>query len=156
MADAPVKLEAAHHVEDFGWRCHTNLERCGAGFGGALASGRGGGSGEMTAAEFLVFNDAWMAAVLSYLCDGGSFDQLGLKRYDDIIFCTRSYLEAHRPVAVGFLRGFIKGIMDNSKDPKVAAELVVKKYGADYGLDLGQQTRENELMGRLTSLSLVI
>ena len=48
---------------------------------------------------------------------------------------------------VGFLRGFIKGIMDNSKDPKVAAELVVKKYGADYGLDLGQQTRENELLG---------
>ncbi len=75
-----------------------------------------------------------------------SFDQLGLKRYDDIIFCTRSYLEAHRPQVVGFLRGFIKGIMDNSEDPKVAAELVVKKYGADYGLDLAQQTRENELM----------
>ena len=28
-------------------------------------------SGEMTDAEFLVFNDAWMAAVLPYLCDGG-------------------------------------------------------------------------------------
>jgi DNA modification methylase len=30
-------------------------------------------SGEMTDAEFLVFNDAWMAAVLPYLCDGGVF-----------------------------------------------------------------------------------
>jgi ABC-type nitrate/sulfonate/bicarbonate transport system substrate-binding protein len=76
-----------------------------------------------------------------------SFDQLGLKRYDDIIFCSRAYLEAHRPQVVGFLRGFIKGIKDNAKDPKVAAELVINKYGADYGLDLAQQIRENELMG---------
>jgi DNA modification methylase len=30
-------------------------------------------SGEMTDAEFLVFNEAWMAAVLAYLCDGGVF-----------------------------------------------------------------------------------
>jgi DNA modification methylase len=28
-------------------------------------------SGEMTHAEFLAFNEAWMAAVLPYLCDGG-------------------------------------------------------------------------------------
>jgi DNA modification methylase len=30
-------------------------------------------SGEMTDAEFLAFNEAWMAAVLSCLCDGGVF-----------------------------------------------------------------------------------
>ena len=30
-------------------------------------------SGEMTNAEFPAFNDAWMAAVLPYLCDGGVF-----------------------------------------------------------------------------------
>jgi DNA modification methylase len=30
-------------------------------------------SGEMTDAEFLAFNDTWMAAVLPYLCDGGVF-----------------------------------------------------------------------------------
>jgi DNA modification methylase len=28
-------------------------------------------SGEMTSAEFLAFNGAWMASVLPYLCDGG-------------------------------------------------------------------------------------
>ena len=28
-------------------------------------------SGEMTDAEFLAFNEAWMAIVLPYLCDGG-------------------------------------------------------------------------------------
>ena len=30
-------------------------------------------SGEMTDAEFLAFNEAWMAAVLPWLCDGGVF-----------------------------------------------------------------------------------
>ena len=30
-------------------------------------------SGEMTDAEFLAFNEAWMAALLPYLCDGGVF-----------------------------------------------------------------------------------
>jgi hypothetical protein len=30
-------------------------------------------STEMTDAEFLAFNNAWMAAVLPYLCDGGVF-----------------------------------------------------------------------------------
>ena len=30
-------------------------------------------SGEMTDAEFLAFNEAWIAAVLPYLCDGGVF-----------------------------------------------------------------------------------
>ncbi|HEX9522916.1 MAG TPA: twin-arginine translocation pathway signal protein, partial [Reyranella sp.] len=33
----------------------------------------------------------------------------------------------------------------NGKDPAVAAKLVVTKYGADLGLDLKQQTRQNEL-----------
>ena len=28
-------------------------------------------SGEMTAAEFLAFNEAWIGTVLPYLCDGG-------------------------------------------------------------------------------------
>ena len=30
-------------------------------------------SGEMTDAEFLAFNEIWMAAVLPFLCDGGVF-----------------------------------------------------------------------------------
>jgi ABC-type nitrate/sulfonate/bicarbonate transport system substrate-binding protein len=78
-----------------------------------------------------------------------SFDSLGLHRYDDIIFGERSWVEAHRPAVVGFLRGYIKGLKDNAKDPQVAAELAVKKYGVDYGLDLAQQTRENELQQEL-------
>jgi ABC-type nitrate/sulfonate/bicarbonate transport system substrate-binding protein len=74
-----------------------------------------------------------------------SFDSLGLHRYDDIIFAQRSYVEANRATVVAFLRGFVKGLKENAKDLKYGAELVVKKYGVDYGLDVGQQTRENEL-----------
>ena len=74
-----------------------------------------------------------------------SFDQLGLHRYDDIIFGERAWIEANRAAVIGFLRGYIKGLKDNARDPKVAAELVIKKYGVDYGLDLAQQIRENEL-----------
>jgi ABC-type nitrate/sulfonate/bicarbonate transport system substrate-binding protein len=74
-----------------------------------------------------------------------SFDALGLHRYDDIIFAQRSYVEANRATVVGFLRGYIKGLKENAKDTKAGAELVVKKYGVDYGLDVGQQTRENDL-----------
>ena len=39
----------------------------------------------------------------------------------------------------------IRGWQDNATDPAVAAHLAVEKYGADLGLDLAQQTRENEL-----------
>ena len=74
-----------------------------------------------------------------------SFDELGLRRYDDIIFGERAWVEANKPTVVGFLRGYIKGLKENAKDFKQAAELVTKKYGADYGLDTAQQTRENEL-----------
>jgi hypothetical protein len=33
-------------------------------------------SGEMSEAEFLAFNSAWMSATLPFLCDGGLFGTL--------------------------------------------------------------------------------
>ena len=55
LTDEPYNVKIAGHVTGGG---HREF---------AMASG------EMTDAEFLVFNDAWMAAVLPYLCDGGVF-----------------------------------------------------------------------------------
>ena len=43
------------------------------------------------------------------------------------------------------MRATIRGWQDNAADPSVAARLAVENYGADLGLDLAQQTRENEL-----------
>jgi ParB-like nuclease domain len=55
LTDEPYNVKIAGHVTGGG---HREF---------AMASG------EMTDAEFLAFNDAWMAAVLPNLCDGGVF-----------------------------------------------------------------------------------
>ncbi|HVM10858.1 MAG TPA: ABC transporter substrate-binding protein [Actinomycetota bacterium] len=79
-----------------------------------------------------------------------SFDELGFRTYGAVLMTTRRYLDANRPQVVAYVRGIIKGWEQNEADPKVAAELAVKKYGADFGLDLPQQIRQNELQIPLT------
>jgi ABC-type nitrate/sulfonate/bicarbonate transport system substrate-binding protein len=74
-----------------------------------------------------------------------SFDSMGYKFYTNLVFVKRDWLAANRPVVVGFLRALTRGWMEDLKDPAVAAKLCVTKYGADLGLDLNQQTRQNEL-----------
>lgn len=74
-----------------------------------------------------------------------SFDSMGYRAYASLIFTSRAYLQAERPTVVKFLRGMTRGWIANEKDPAVAAKLAVTKYGADLGLDLQQQTRQNEL-----------
>jgi ABC-type nitrate/sulfonate/bicarbonate transport system substrate-binding protein len=74
-----------------------------------------------------------------------SFDSMGYRAYASLIFVTRAYLQAERPTVVKFLRGLARGWAENAKDPAVAAKLCLTKYGADLGLDLKQQTRQNEL-----------
>ncbi len=74
-----------------------------------------------------------------------SFDSMGYRFYTNLVFVKRDYLAANRPVVLGYLKGLTRGWMENAKDPSVAAKLCVTKYGADLGLDLKQQTRQNEL-----------
>src|SRR5471032_2498755 len=74
-----------------------------------------------------------------------SFDSMGYRAYASLIFVTRAYLQAERATVVKFLRSVTRGWMADLKDPAVAANLCVTKYGADLGLDLKQQTRQNEL-----------
>ncbi|SEP82678.1 ABC-type nitrate/sulfonate/bicarbonate transport system, substrate-binding protein [Faunimonas pinastri] len=74
-----------------------------------------------------------------------SFDELGFKSYAELAFCTRDYLAKNRQTLVDYVKANIKAYRDNEKDPAYAAKLAVDKYGADYGLDLEQQTRLNEL-----------
>ncbi len=71
--------------------------------------------------------------------------ELGLPAYANMYFCQRSYAEENHDALVAFLRGTIKGWELNLQDPAVAAGLAVDVYGADLGLDLGQQVRQNEL-----------
>ena len=78
------------------------------------------------------------------------FDDLGFRTYGSIIVTTRSFLENNREAVVGYMRGLIDGWAMNKEDPTVAPRLVVEKYGADLGLDLDQQIRQNELQIPLT------
>lgn len=74
-----------------------------------------------------------------------SFDSMGYRSLANLVFVKRDYLQAERATVVKFLRGLTRGWTENLKDPAVAARLVVDKFGADLGLDLKQQTRQNEL-----------
>jgi len=74
-----------------------------------------------------------------------TYEQLGLPQYASLLCSQRSWLEGNRPVVERFMRATIRGWQDNTADPSVAARLAVENYGADLGLDLAQQTRENEL-----------
>lgn len=74
-----------------------------------------------------------------------SFDEFGLRSYASTLFTPRAYLDANRAHVTRFMAALIRGWLDNEKDPSVAPKLSVEKYGRDYGLDLAQQTRQNQL-----------
>lgn len=74
-----------------------------------------------------------------------SFYDLGFKAPTDLIVTTREYLDAKRPVVLGFLKAMVHGWRDAAAEPAESAKLAVEKYGVDFGLDLAQQTREAEL-----------
>ena len=61
------------------------------------------------------------------------------------ITVPRALVETKRDLLVNYLKALAEGQALNRQDPAVAAKLVVENYGIDYGLDLAQQTRQNEL-----------
>jgi ABC-type nitrate/sulfonate/bicarbonate transport system substrate-binding protein len=79
-----------------------------------------------------------------------SFDELSFRTYGAVLTTTRAYLERNRPQVVAYLRGLLQGWQENEKDAAYAARLAVEKYGRDFGLELKQQTRQNELQIPLT------
>lgn len=74
-----------------------------------------------------------------------SFDDLGFKGYAGIAFTSRKYLNEHRDRVVAYLEAIIEAWQKNEKDFTYAPKLIVEKYGADYGLDIQQQARQNEV-----------
>jgi ABC-type nitrate/sulfonate/bicarbonate transport system substrate-binding protein len=74
-----------------------------------------------------------------------SFEDLGFKGYAGIAFTTRKYLNEHRDRVVAYLESIIQAWQKNEKDFAYAPKLITEKYGVDYGLDLAQQTRQNEV-----------
>lgn len=79
-----------------------------------------------------------------------SFEQLGLANYGECLFCTREYLNAHRPMLVRYLGALQRGWTENVRDPAPAARLATRTYGAALGLDEPQQIAENKAQTPLT------
>jgi ABC-type nitrate/sulfonate/bicarbonate transport system substrate-binding protein len=73
------------------------------------------------------------------------FEDLGFKSYAGIAFTSRKYLTEHRDRVQAYVEAVIEGWQKNEKDFSYAPKLIVGKYGADYGLDVKQQTRQNEV-----------
>jgi ABC-type nitrate/sulfonate/bicarbonate transport system substrate-binding protein len=73
------------------------------------------------------------------------YAELGMPIYGNIIYGDAEYVEENGDLMEGFLRASIKGWEANGEDPAVGAQLSVDEYGVDLGLDIVQQTRENEL-----------
>lgn len=73
------------------------------------------------------------------------FSDLGYTVPGAPLVARRSFVEENRDLVVRYLRALTRGWVQNGKDPAEGAKLAVEKYGADFGLDLAQQTRQSEL-----------
>ncbi|MFT4267192.1 MAG: ABC transporter substrate-binding protein [Xenophilus sp.] len=74
-----------------------------------------------------------------------TFDEMGFRSLGAVLVTMRDYLDRHRDAVVAYVRSISQGWEQNEKDPAYAAKLAVQKYGADLGMDLQQQIRQNEL-----------
>lgn len=74
-----------------------------------------------------------------------SFDELGLATVSMMFVVQRDYLEANRDKLVDMMAALIEAQEINSQDMSYAARLAAEKFGIDYGLDMEQQTRQNEI-----------
>jgi ABC-type nitrate/sulfonate/bicarbonate transport system substrate-binding protein len=83
-----------------------------------------------------------------------TYADLGLPSYSNLVFCKRSFHSDQPDVMERFMRATVRGWQHNAADPELAARLAVENYGADLGLDLNQQIRENELQIPLTQSDL--
>lgn len=73
------------------------------------------------------------------------YSELGMPLYGNIVYGDAEYIEENGDLMEAFLRASIRGWEKNGEDFALGAQLSVEEYGADLGLDLVQQTRENEL-----------
>ncbi|MDE1994873.1 MAG: ABC transporter substrate-binding protein [Rhizobiaceae bacterium] len=74
-----------------------------------------------------------------------SFDELGFPSYAGLAFVKRDFLTANRAALVKYIQALIRAQLLNEADPTLAPKLVIEKYGADYGLNMDQQMRQNQL-----------
>jgi ABC-type nitrate/sulfonate/bicarbonate transport system substrate-binding protein len=70
---------------------------------------------------------------------------LGYRVCTSLLTIERQTLRRRRGEMVRFLRALLRGHAANAADPHYGARLAVDRFGADLGLDLGQQTTLNQI-----------
>jgi ABC-type nitrate/sulfonate/bicarbonate transport system substrate-binding protein len=91
----------------------------------------------------IVFEDMKMVQGKDFFV--ARMDQFGFRVPSQLLVVDRKNLNADRGTYVAFLRAMLQGYSENKKDPALAGQLVVSKYGRDLGFTVHQQTRLNEL-----------
>jgi ABC-type nitrate/sulfonate/bicarbonate transport system substrate-binding protein len=79
-------------------------------------------------------------------------DQFGFRVPSQLLVVDRKRLSSDRATFVAFLRALLQGYIDNKKDPSYAGQLVVSKYGRDFGFTVHQQARLNQLQLELEKM----
>jgi ABC-type nitrate/sulfonate/bicarbonate transport system substrate-binding protein len=64
------------------------------------------------------------------------FSDFGLKSYGDVLFASKKYIDANRPLLVEYLAGLLAGVQENVKDPTAVLPLLSSTYGKDVDIDL--------------------
>jgi ABC-type nitrate/sulfonate/bicarbonate transport system substrate-binding protein len=68
---------------------------------------------------------------------------LGFDIPENLLVVKREFLDENRPAVIAFLRALAHGWDDNNRDPTIAAKILFKRFGVEYGLDISLETRKN-------------
>ena len=90
---------------------------------------------------------------IKHLCWRRGATRLYLRPMETLVFlamqislmANNDYLADNRETVVKYMRGLVKGTLENEKDTDFGANLAVDEYGADLSLDIDQQKDENRL-----------
>ena len=101
--------------------------------------------GDIDALSGFVTNQALVLAARGHEVVSTPYGDLGLPGYANILMANNDYLADNRETVVKYMRGLVKGTLENEKDTDFGANLAVDEYGADLSLDIDQQKDENRL-----------
>ena len=108
--------------------------------------------GEMDAIASYVTNQPIQLRLQGYDVSAKPYSDFGLPSYGDILFASRAWLEANRPLVVAYLAGLIEGVNANIADPTASLPILLAGYGADNEISEEYATAANpEYIAQMTS-----
>lgn len=87
--------------------------------------------GEMDAIASYVTNQPLQLELQGIATVAKPYSDLGLPSYGDILFASRAWLDANRPLVIAYLAALLKGVNDNIADPAASLPILLDTYAAD-------------------------